>query len=93
MDDFEWNHQLYRPEAVGQVLLPSRHFDSDTIYLVSDMVESLRKEGIPCYHTMDAGPNVKILCLPQNSNTIIEKITPLTKQLHVLKVGKDAHLT
>ncbi len=37
-----------------------------------------RSEGLPCYFTIDAGPNVKVICLSKNEKEI-------TKKLHELK--------
>ena len=34
------------------------------------LVRQLRKQGIPCYFTMDAGPNVKVLCRLSDSQKI-----------------------
>lgn len=34
-------------------------------------VEELRAKGIPCYYTMDAGPNVKVLCEEQHVTAIL----------------------
>src|SRR5699024_651954 len=38
----------------------------DDSYLVMDIVDQCRKAGYPCYFTMDAGPNVKILVEKKN---------------------------
>ncbi|WP_203648529.1 diphosphomevalonate decarboxylase [Secundilactobacillus yichangensis] len=37
------------------------YFNADSIKAMN-MVKDLRLQGIPCYFTMDAGPNVKIIC-------------------------------
>jgi len=37
------------------------------------LVQELRKEGIPCYFTMDAGPNVKVLCRMSDAELIQQK--------------------
>lgn len=34
-------------------------------------VENLRATGIPCYYTMDAGPNVKVLCEEQHVSSVL----------------------
>jgi diphosphomevalonate decarboxylase len=38
-----------------------RYFSPDTL-AVLDSVLQLRRDGVPAYATMDAGPNVKVLC-------------------------------
>lgn len=40
---------------------PFTYFQPDSLVAIA-LVHQLREEGIPCYYTMDAGPNVKILC-------------------------------
>nr|WP_300002986.1 diphosphomevalonate decarboxylase [Tissierella sp.] len=42
--------------------------------LVMQRVEELRESGIPCYFTMDAGPNVKILCRLSQSEIIKKRL-------------------
>jgi diphosphomevalonate decarboxylase len=36
------------------------------------MVKDLRLQGIPCYFTMDAGPNVKIICQGADAERIAQ---------------------
>jgi diphosphomevalonate decarboxylase len=33
-------------------------------------VRELRESGTPCYFTIDAGPNVKVMCLEKNEKEI-----------------------
>ena len=42
-----------------------------------DKVRQLREEGIPCYFTMDAGPNVKVLCRASQAERIREQFAQL----------------
>ncbi|KRN88658.1 diphosphomevalonate decarboxylase [Ligilactobacillus ceti] len=44
---------------------------------VMDAVAELRAQGIPCYYTMDAGPNVKIICQKQDTQKISDYLTNL----------------
>jgi len=46
----------------------------DDSYLVMDIVDQCRKAGYPCYFTMDAGPNVKILVEKKNQQAVIEAL-------------------
>lgn len=48
---------------------PILYWEPETI-MAMDIVKKLRKNNIPCYFTMDAGPNVKILCKLSQSNII-----------------------
>lgn len=52
---------------------PIMYFEPNSI-LVMQIVRELREEGIPCYFTMDAGPNVKILCRLSQSDIIKKRL-------------------
>ncbi len=45
------------------------YFNADSLK-VMQAVNQLRDAGIPCYYTMDAGPNVKIICRPTDAPKI-----------------------
>lgn len=49
------------------------YFEPDTLKLIN-LVHQLRSQGIECYYTIDAGPNVKILSNLRNSKKIISAI-------------------
>ncbi|WP_042220734.1 diphosphomevalonate decarboxylase [Oceanobacillus manasiensis] len=42
----------------------------DTTMTVMETVREMREKGIPAYFTIDAGPNVKVLYLPENEEVI-----------------------
>ena len=39
-----------------------------------DFVRELRAAGYACYFTMDAGPNVKVLCLEEDLDQLVPLI-------------------
>ncbi|GAX07850.1 diphosphomevalonate decarboxylase [Secundilactobacillus silagincola] len=47
------------------------YFNADSIKAMN-MVKDLRLQGIPCYFTMDAGPNVKIICQGADAERIAQ---------------------
>ncbi len=49
---------------------PKIEYFQDATYTIINCIKNLRKIGISCYFTIDAGPNVKILCLEDNSTRI-----------------------
>ena len=53
------------------------------------MVSELRKQGYPVYLTMDAGPNVKLICKASQMEELMEKLlqTFHTEQLVMAKPG------
>ena len=56
------------------------YWNSATITLIH-LVRELRQKNIQCYFTIDAGPQVKILCLLKDS----EKIENILKEVHGVK--------
>lgn len=50
---------------------PFTYFEPDTIKAIK-LVQNLRQQGIECYYTIDAGPNVKVLCQLKNVKDIKE---------------------
>ena len=41
---------------------------------IMKLIKKIRKNGISCYFTIDAGPNVKIICLKQNKEKILQSL-------------------
>ncbi len=55
-----------------------------------DAVQALRKAGIGAWATMDAGPNVKVLCLPEDSERVAIALAPWVERTDILAPGGDA---
>lgn len=57
-------------------------------------VLSWRYEGMKCYFTIDAGPNVKVMCLDKNEKELRKKLEALegVKKTIVCKPGKGVQL-
>lgn len=57
-------------------------------------VEEMREQGIPCYYTMDAGPNVKVICEQKNAERVIDGLAELFPREDILpaKPGPGATL-
>lgn len=47
---------------------------TDATMAAMQTVQQLRKEGVPAYFTIDAGPNVKVLYLPENEQTVLKRL-------------------
>ena len=64
------------------------YFDTETLNVIK-AIEQLRDNGVNCYYTMDAGPNVKIIYDQANRQAIIQALTKLVgkKRLVVSKPG------
>lgn len=65
---------------------PLSYWEPDSV-LVMQMVRELRKEGILSYFTMDAGPNVKILCRLSEANKIADRLRQVFKEDQVIITG------
>ena len=61
---------------------------TDASYEAMDFVRQLREQGESCYFTMDAGPNVKVLCLEKD----LEHLSELLGQRLSLNRFKDKGL-
>ncbi len=68
-----------------------RYWKPQTLAVV-EAVEKLRNSGTPCWYTMDAGPNVKILCASEFADKIADTINPLVSATHILEPGNGTHL-
>lgn len=85
-------HSTMKMHACMMGARPSLRYLQPASFSVLSEIEALRTEGIETYATMDAGPNVKILCRPENSTLIADRVRPYVEQVHVLSPGPDAHV-
>jgi len=62
----------------------------DSTMTVMQTVHELRQSGIPAYFTIDAGPNVKVLYLPQDEQRVLDKLRNANDVTDVIvsKVGE-----
>ena len=75
--------------ATTKTATPSFSYLTDASYEAMDFVRQLRKQGESCYFTMDAGPNVKVLCLEED----LEHLSELLGQRYRLIVSKTKDLS
>ena len=61
-----------------------------TTVAVLESVEALRRDGIGAWYTMDAGPNVKVLCESKDAERVAAALRPHVGEVAVLGVGGDA---
>ena len=59
---------------------------------VTQHVENLREQGLNCGWTMDAGPNVKVLCRREDAQAVSESLKTLVDRVEVLYPGGAARL-
>lgn len=65
---------------------PFSYWEPGTI-VAMEIVRKLRKEGVPCYFTMDAGPNVKIICRLSQSDIIRESLKQRFEDEQIIITG------
>ena len=75
--------------ATTKTATPSFSYLTDASYEAMDFVRQLREQGESCYFTMDAGPNVKVLCLEEDLGHLSE----LLGQRYRLIVSKTKDLS
>ena len=75
--------------ATTKTATPSFSYLTDASYEAMDFIRQLREQGESCYFTMDAGPNVKVLCLEKD----LEHLSELLGQRYRLIVSKTKDLS
>jgi diphosphomevalonate decarboxylase len=62
-----------------------------TVSLIHE-IHSLRRKGLPAYVTIDAGPQVKVICLPEYSERIQKELAQIEGIKKILKtsIGPEA---
>lgn len=65
---------------------PILYWEPDSV-MAMKIVKELRNEGIACYFTMDAGPNVKILCRLSESSRIVERLRGVFDENQIIVTG------
>ena len=63
-----------------------------TTVAVLEAVEQLRREGVGAWYTMDAGPNVKVLCESQDAERVCAALKEHVSGVVALGVGGDARV-
>ena len=70
---------------------PIRYWKAATVAAL-DVVEDLRRQGVGAWATMDAGPNVKVLCEAADAQTVAAALREVVPEVSVLGVGGDAEV-
>lgn len=52
---------------------PFTYFEPETLTAI-ELVQNLRNNGVSCYYTMDAGPNVKVICSAKETPAILAQL-------------------
>lgn len=65
---------LLMHETTSYANPPFTYLKAETFEAIA-LIKKIREDGLEAYFTMDAGPNVKILCQSKDCNAIVEKLT------------------
>jgi diphosphomevalonate decarboxylase len=71
---------------------PIVYFSATTI-LVMERVREFRASGIPAYFTMDAGPHVKVVTLPEHSKEVASRLAECPGVLEVIRCVSGGEAT
>lgn len=88
-NDFEKVGELTERNALlmhstTETASPAFSYLTEQSYVAMDFVKSLREQGKQCYFTMDAGPNVKVLCLEED----LEDLVPIFEENYRVIVSR-----
>lgn len=72
---------------------PMLYWQPATISIIREIF-SMREEGIEAYFTIDAGPQVKVLCLEKNCKKIEKRLNKIhgVKETHACRAGEKPKL-
>ena len=70
---------------------PVNYWKSGSVW-AQQTVASLRKKGVRCAWTMDAGPNVKVLCERDDALEVAARLGKVAERVQVLSAGGPARL-
>lgn len=73
---------------------PLFYWDPGTLRVIKS-IQGMRKEGLECYFTIDAGPNIHSLCRPEDRyelQKMLEEIEGVNKTI-LVKPANDSHAT
>ena len=87
-------HNFFKLHAIMMATVPAILYCIPESVEVLRLVRGLRESGTECYATMDAGPQVKILCLEKDEKKILAEFQklPCVKKTIVCRPGDGAKL-
>lgn len=71
---------------------PILYWQSGTVEVMQH-IQSLRLSGIPAFFTIDAGPNVKVLCLPEDEEQVLASLLNLQSVQNIIKCRPGSGIT
>lgn len=81
----------HRMHALINATHPPIRYLSPTSWQVFDEVTAMREDGLEAYATADAGPNVVIICRPDDAAAVAARVAPYG-EINTFAPGPGAHL-
>lgn len=85
-------HSTYKMHATMMSAQPSIRYMRPKTVAVLEAVEQLRGDGVAAWSTMDAGPNVKVLCRAEDAARVQARLGQEGVNTAILHVGDGARL-
>lgn len=80
--------------ALAQAARPGLIYFAEATLACLQAVRALQADGVPVFFTVDAGPQLKAVCLPQAAARVAQTLAavPGVLQVHTLGLGPGAHV-
>ena len=75
----------WRMHACAAGADPAIRYLKPATYAAIDAVETLRRNGVQCAYTMDAGPNVKVFCPTEFADSVERRLTAVPGVTHTIR--------
>jgi len=87
-------HNCLKMHAVMLTTRPPLLYWTPATLACLHRIQELRRDGVPVFFTVDAGPQVKAVCLPTAANDVAAALARLPGVLQILHspLGEGAHL-
>jgi diphosphomevalonate decarboxylase len=80
-------HSCLKMHALAMAAQPGLLYWNGATLDAMHAVRQLRAQGVPVFFTVDAGPQVKAICLPDAANAVAEAMRSLSGVLDVIECG------
>jgi diphosphomevalonate decarboxylase len=87
-------HNCLKMHAAMMTTIPSILYWNPITLNIIQKINEWRAKGLECYFTIDAGPQVKIICLQNSSSEIIKRCNEIQGVLDTIEIkpGECAHI-
>jgi diphosphomevalonate decarboxylase len=85
-------HSTLKMHATMLSTAPSLRYVKARTLEVIEAIEGLRTQGVGAWYTMDAGPNIKVLCQRSDASTVSARLKEVISHVEVLGIGGDARV-